>query len=77
MLKYNEIIKQLSDGDKIRILCNIDSLSDKKYRVLGIPAITVASLDHACDAKYPSVAALAKIWDDHLIGEAADCILRK
>lgn len=77
MLKYNEIIKQLSDGDKIRILCNIDSLSDKKYRVLGIPAITVASLDHACDAKYPSVAALANIWDDHLIGEAADCIFKE
>ena len=38
MLKHTNIIRQLSDNDKIYLLSDIRHLSDKQYKVLGIPS---------------------------------------
>ena len=77
MLKYSDIINQLSDNDKIRILCDIECLSDKKYRVLGIPKISIASIEELCGAKYPSPSALANSWDTDLVAKVTDSILKQ
>lgn len=77
MLKYSDIINQLSDNDKIRILCDIECLSDKKYRVLGIPKISIALFEDLCGTKYPTPAALANSWDTELIGKVTDNIFKK
>ncbi|MBQ8409091.1 MAG: glycoside hydrolase family 3 C-terminal domain-containing protein [Clostridia bacterium] len=76
MLKYSDIINQLSDSDKIRILCDIESLNDKQYRVMGIPAIHVASAERLRTEEYPSPVALANTWDSALIGQTADLIFK-
>ena len=77
MLKYCDIINQLSDNDKIRILCDIECLSDKKYRILGIPKINIASIEELCGTKYPSPAALANSWNTELIAKVTDSILKQ
>lgn len=57
----------MSDSDKIHILCDKNSLSDKKYKVLGIPEIHVASVESFCGEDFPSPVALANTWDLDLV----------
>ena len=77
MLKHIDIINQMSDSDKINILCNISSLSDKKYRIFGVPRIKVSSLEELCGKKYPSPVALANTWDTDLISGISNSIFRE
>lgn len=74
MLKYNDIISQLSDGDKINILCDIKNLSDKQYRVLGIPRMNISSFEEMCKGEIPSPTALANTWDTELIKRVAESV---
>ena len=71
MLKYNDIIEKLSDKDKIRILCDINLLSDSKYEDLGLPAVRIGSLEEHRGDEYPSPVALANSWDPELVGRVA------
>jgi beta-glucosidase len=71
MLKYKEIIERLSDKDKVRIISNVDELSDAKYRVLGIPSLKFASIDDYGKDDYPSFVALANTWNMDIIGAVA------
>ena len=71
MLKYLNIIEQLSDVDKIRLLCDIDLLSDKKYRVMGIPTVRIASIAQFCQEELPSAVALGNSWDPALVEKCA------
>ena len=71
MLKYQSIIKQLSDPDKIRILCDIDLLSEKEYKVLGIPGVKAADISQYIGDEFPNAFALAHSWDTELIGAVA------
>ena len=71
MLKYNDIIEQLSDRDKIRILCDVNLLSDSKYEALGLPAIKIGSLEDYCLGEFPTPIALANSWNRKLVGEVA------
>jgi beta-glucosidase len=77
MLKYHSIIKQLSDPDKIRILCDIDLLSEKEYKVLGIPSVKSADFSQYIGDEFPSAYALANSWDPALIGEVASRICKR
>ncbi len=71
MLKYSNIIQQLSNSDKIRILCDIQHLSDKKYKLLGIPSLKIATEEDLRSVRYPTPIALAGSWDKALIQEVA------
>ena len=71
MLKYDKIIKQLSDKDKIRIVSDIKVLSDSKYRMLGIPSIKIESMDILGTDKDPSFVSLANTWNTELVGDIA------
>ncbi|MBQ9746625.1 MAG: glycoside hydrolase family 3 C-terminal domain-containing protein, partial [Clostridia bacterium] len=76
MLKYENIISQLSSAQKIRILCDIGSLSEKEYRVLGIPEIKLGNLTEACGAEFPSSFMLANSWNKTLVGNVAKTALK-
>ena len=71
MLKYYNLINQLSDRDKIRLLCDIHCLADEKYAALGIPQIKVGEIDDYLSGKFPSAIALANSWDREMIGAVA------
>lgn len=66
MLTYEEIISKLSEGQKIRILTDIDELADKSMAELGIPPIKVAYLRHGQRTTFPTPTALAHSWDKEL-----------
>lgn len=71
MLKYNDIIGRLSLSQKIRMLCDIEALSQQEYRALGIPAVNVRYLEDEAEGKYPSPYALSNSWNTELVGEVA------
>lgn len=71
MLKYDEIIKQLSERDKIQIVSDIKALSDSKYRMLDIPAVKIESMDGSSGDTYPSFVSLANTWNTELVGAVA------
>lgn len=77
MLKYDEIIKKLSDSEKIRLLCDVSCLSDKHYRALGIPELNITALEDYCAKDYPALSALANTWDTELVGKVADDLFRR
>ncbi|MBQ7380315.1 MAG: glycoside hydrolase family 3 C-terminal domain-containing protein [Clostridia bacterium] len=77
MLKYYDIIKKLSDSEKIHMLCDITCLSGKNYRALGIPELNITALDEFCGNVYPSPTALANTWDVALTGQIADDLFQK
>ncbi len=76
MLKYFDIIKKLSDVDKIRILCDINALSDKNYRALGIPDVRTGDIGALCGDIYPSPKALSNTWDASLVSNIADDVFK-
>ena len=71
MLKHENIIKQLSVSQKLRLLCDIGALSEKEYRVIGIPRVKISYADEVCTDKYPSPYMLANSWNVSLAGEVA------
>ncbi len=71
MLKHEDIIRGLSDSDKIHILGNVRNLSGKRYRLAGIPEISVGDMRTLCDGEYPSARALVCSWDERLIRAGA------
>ncbi len=77
MLKYNDIIKKLSDSEKIRMLCDISCLSGKNYRALGIPELNISALEDIDGDTYPSPTALANTWNMTLTGQIADDLFQK
>ncbi len=76
MLKYFDIITKLSDVDKIRILCDINTLSDKKFRALGIPEVRIGDVGALCEDTYPSPRALSNTWDLSLVSSVADDLFK-
>ena len=77
MLKYQTIISQLSDRDKIRMLSDINCLSEKAFRVLGIPEIKVGRQTNDGETDYPSPMALANSWDRTLMQDVANEAMRQ
>lgn len=76
MLKYENIIGQLTTAQKVRMLCDVSCLSDKEYRVLGIPEMKAAFLEDKCGTKYPSPYMMANSWDTELVGEVTKDIAK-
>lgn len=77
MLKYYDIISKLSDSDKIYVLSDVNGLSDKKFRALGIPGISAGELASFCSSDFPTPVSLANSFDLTLVGEVADELVKK
>ena len=77
MLKYDEIIKRMSDSEKIKLLCDIRKLSDKNYRAKGIPELKTESIASLCKGEFPNPYALSNTWDISLIGKVADALSKR
>ena len=74
MLKHLDIIQQLSDSDKIHMICDIHRLEDRKYKVLGIPALHIVQLTDFFHTDVPSMMALSNSWDEALAESIANYI---
>ena len=77
MLKYEEIIKRLSEDEKIGILCDIRRLSDPSLREKGVPSLGVLSVSETGAGVYPPPEALANSWDLSLVSETARAVVGK
>ena len=77
MLKYEEIIKRMTDSEKIHILCDIRHLSDKSFLVKGIPNLRTDSFEALGEGEFPAPDALANSWDMPLIRKVADALAEK
>ena len=66
MLKYEDIISRLTDGQKIRILTSVGNLSGKDLKILGIPEIKVAGMKDYYRSILPHSTALSHSWNASL-----------
>ena len=71
MLKYKHIIDKLTDTQKIRLLTDIQSLTQSEFRDLGIPPVRSGYIGNYAADRYPASAVLANSWDRELIRTVA------
>lgn len=74
MLKYQSMIEKLSLQQKIALLTDRSSLSDKELGHLGIPAVKTAELEtlNAESGAYPSYASACRTWNKDLWGRMTE-----
>ena len=72
MLKYSDIINKLTDKQKIRLLADIRTLSDKEFKILGIPSVKVGDMKDYFRDVYPHATALSHSWDTELWRKIAE-----
>ena len=77
MLKNNDIISKLSETQKIRILSNVGTMTDRDFRMLGIPAIKTGYMKDFERERYPHAACLAHSWNVNLWSEVATARLKQ
>lgn len=77
MLKHASIIRQLTDSDKIHLLSDIRHLSNKEYKVLGIPSVKIGYWNDYCQDDYPTMAEISHSWDTELIAHAARAVFAR
>ena len=71
MLKNKDIIAQLTDSQKVRLLTSIGNLSGKDFKILGIDGIKAGNMkDYGRDV-FPHSTALAHSWDEELWHDVA------
>ncbi len=71
MLKHNDIISQLSEREKIKLLCDIREMSGELHEKLDVTAINVGRIEEMCDNDMPSPVAMANTWNPELISKIA------
>ena len=76
MLKNNDIIAQLTDGQKVRLLTGVGSLSGKDFKILGIPAVVARNMkDYGRDI-FPHSTILSHSWNEDLWYSVAEAKAR-
>lgn len=66
MLKNKNIISQLTDSQKVRLLTDVGGLSGKDFKILGLRGVTVGNMkDYGRDI-FPRASILAHSWDEQL-----------
>ncbi len=77
MQKYSNRIKNLNDGQKIRILTGLGDLSGKDMKNLGIPTLRIGNMkDYARDV-YPHTTSLSHAWNTGLWKDVASVKVNK
>lgn len=75
MLKYGEIIENLSLDEKLAILTDGNFLSDAQFENVDVPSLSICSVDDVNQGEnklqYPSFGALANTWDPFTVGKIA------
>ena len=71
MFKYNDIISQLSDSQKIRLLTSVGELLGNDFKVLGLGGVTVRSMKNYGREIFPRAAALSHSWNESLWNDVA------
>lgn len=71
MLKYNDIISQLSDSQKIKLLTSVGKLSGNDFKVLGLGGVSVRSMKNYGREIFPRAAALSHSWNEALWNDVA------
>ena len=75
MLKYKELINRLTESQKILILTDIQSLSRREFKRLGLPALKTGNIDEYANNIYPCSVILANSWNKELWSSVASDLL--
>ncbi len=67
MQTYQHIIDALTEGQRVRLLTDIRSLSDPSLAALGVPSLTVGSLASLLEREALGARAMARSWDPALV----------
>lgn len=80
MIKHGEIIQQLSETQKLRLVTDFSALADEELNALGVPHVVADNLvdiNERLSGGYPSFFGLANSWDkDYFSLIAADLTYR-
>ena len=71
MLKYNDIISQLSESQKIRLLTRVGKLTGNDFKILGLDGITVRNSKNYGRDIFPCAAAFSHAWNEELWHDVA------
>jgi len=71
MLKYSDRITKLTDGQKIRILTTLGSISGKDMKNLGIPTIKMGNMKGYERQVYPHTTSISHAWNAGLWRDVA------
>lgn len=77
MLKYNDMIAELSDDQKIRILSGVGKISGKDMKNRGIPCIKVGNMKDFDRDLYPHTTSISHSWNTSLWSEVAAAKVNK
>lgn len=77
MLKHQEIIDKMTDREKIAFLCNINSLSERRCKELGISKLKLGDMKKAFESRYLALSALSNSFDPELAEELAGRVFSK
>lgn len=66
MLKYEDIIKRMTEKQKVRLLTNLKWLGNVEYRALGIAPVRFAPIPEDGKEQFPNRMQLAACWDEEL-----------
>ena len=72
MFDPNHIISRLTEGQKIRLLTDIQSLADPEFKALGVPRVRCIAAQEISGGDYPAPAVLARSWDKALLSDIAE-----
>ena len=76
MLKNAHIIRQLNEDQKIRLLTNVHTAEDPALTAVGVPRMRWRAAEEGTGS-YPAPPALARAWDESLMGEVAESLYRE
>ena len=71
MLKNNDVIAKLTDGQKVRLLTGVGSLSGKDFKILGLRGVKACNTKDYCRDTIPHAAILSNAWNEELWYEVA------
>lgn len=77
MLTYNDMIAELSDDQKIRILSGVGKISGKDMKNRGIPCINVGNMKDFDRDLYPHTTSVSHSWNTRLWSEVAAAKVNK
>lgn len=71
MLKNKDIIAQLTDSQKVRLLTGVGNLSGKDFKILGIEGIKAGNIKDYGRGIYPHSTSLSHSWNEELWHDVA------